>query len=183
MSLRRRHELRMLGMMLTALASIGAALHMTGLRWQHTESLPRGLYHLERDAPIHRGSIVLWCLDSVRGRWARDRGYLTRGSCPGGVEALGKVVLGVAGDTIDWSPRGVLLNGRPVPNTAPVLRDRTGHPVIPMSFGRYVVAPNALWLFSPYSRRSLDSRYFGTVPRTWVSAVLAPVSVASRTWP
>ena len=49
------------------------------------ESLPRGLYRVVAGARVRRGSVVLWCLDARRGQWARARGYLTRGECPGGV--------------------------------------------------------------------------------------------------
>lgn len=158
------HPLAQLVGVLGVLGALAFGVQASGLRWQHTESLPRGLYRLDRDAPITRGSIALWCLNKARGRWARERGYLTRGRCPGEVEALGKVVLALAGDTVDWTPDGVRLNGRPVARTAPMLRDRAGRSLAPVPFGRYVLAPGTAWLFSPYSTRSFDSRYFGPLP-------------------
>jgi conjugative transfer signal peptidase TraF len=152
--------LRLAGV-LGSLGAVAAGVQASGLRWQHTESLPWGLYRLDRDTPITRGSVTLWCLDEPRGLWARERGYLTRGQCPGEVEALGKVVLALAGDTVDWAPSGIRLNGRPVARTAPVLRDRAGRALEPTPFGRYVLPTRTAWLFSPYSIRSLDSRYLG----------------------
>jgi conjugative transfer signal peptidase TraF len=153
---------------------------MLGIRWQHTESLPRGLYRIDRDAPVRPGSIVLWCLDAARGRWAYRSGYLTRGSCPGGVEMLGKVVLAVSGDTIDWASTGLRVNGQDVPHTGAIVRDAAGRELVPVTYGRYVLPPGTMWLYSPYSERSLDSRYFGAISRTWVRAVVIPLLTTSR---
>lgn len=169
-----RDLLRLAGV-LGALGAVAAGVQASGLRWQHTESLPRGLYRLDRDAPIERGSVTLWCLDEARGRWAREREYLTRGQCPGDSEVLGKVVLALGGDTVDWWPSGIRLNGQPVVRTAPVLRDRAGRVLAPISFGRYVIAPGTAWLFSPYSIRSLDSRYVGPLPVHQHLGVVRPV--------
>lgn len=167
-----RRELRLLAIVLATLACGNASIRAAGLRWQHSESLPRGLYRIDRHAPIRRGSVVLWCLDSVKGRWARDRHYLTRGDCPGDVEPLGKKVLAVGGDTVDWSTEGAHIGGRLVPRTRPILADHLGRPILPIAYGRYVLGHGELWLYSPTSSRSLDSRYFGTVPRAWVRAVM-----------
>lgn len=170
-------ELRRLAVTFAALGTVVVAVHELGLRWQHTESLPRGLYRVARSAPIRRGSIVLWCLDSARGEWAIGRRYLTRGDCPGGVEALGKIVLGMSGDTIEWSPVGVIYHDRLVANTAPDRRDSRGRELVPIGFGRYVLGPRTLWLYSPYSRRSLDSRYFGPTSTASIRAIVTPVLV------
>ena len=174
-----RDLLRLAGV-LGALGAIAAGVQGSGLRWQHSESLPRGIYRLDRSSPVERGSITLWCLDAVRGRWARDRGYLTRGWCPGEVEPLGKVVLALAGDTVDWTSEGIRLNGRPVARTAPVRRDRAGRALEPVPFGRYVLAPGTAWLFSPYSSRSFDSRYVGPLAIRRSSNVLRPIWTAQR---
>lgn len=179
----RRRDLLLLTGVLGALGALAAGVQTSGLRWQHTESLPRGLYWLDRDAQIGRGSIALWCLDEARGRWARERGYLTRGKCPGEVEALGKVVLALAGDTIDWSPSGIRLNGLPVARTTPMLRDRTGRALEPFAYRRYVLATSTAWLFSPYSVRSLDSRYFGPQPISRSLGVVRPFWTANRGQP
>ncbi len=173
-------DLRRLAGVVGALGAVAASVQASGLRWQHTESLPRGLYRLERSAPIERGSITLWCLDEAWGRWARERGYLTRGRCPGDSEALGKVVLGLAGDTVDWAPWGVRINGRSVAGTAPMLRDRAGRALAPMPYGRYILAPRMAWLFSPYSTRSLDSRYVGPLPVGRHLGVVRPVWTAQQ---
>ncbi len=54
-----------------------------GLRWNASGSLPPGLY-LERASQPEHGDLVLVCLPEAVGRWARGRGYLGGGRCPGG---------------------------------------------------------------------------------------------------
>jgi conjugative transfer signal peptidase TraF len=146
-------DLLRLGGVLGVLGGAATGVQGSGLRWQHTESLPRGLYWSDHRVSITRGSIVLWCLGARRGQWARDRGYLTRGSCPGSVEALGKVVLALGGDTVDWQPDGVRFQGRLIPRTAPVLQDRAERRLDPVPYGRYVLSASTDWLYSPYSVR------------------------------
>ena len=55
------------------------------------------------------------------------------------------------------------VNGRLLPNTAPLVTDTAGRPLSHWPFGRYVVAPGTVWVASSYSSRSFDSRYFGPV--------------------
>lgn len=136
-------ELRALAIMLATLGGVTATFRAVGLRWQHTESLPRGLYRVDQGAPIRRGSVVLWCLDPIRGRWARDRRYLMRGDCPGEVEPLGKMVLAVGGDTVDWTSEGVRIGGRWIPRTRPIHADQVGRPLVAVSYRRYVLASGA----------------------------------------
>lgn len=160
------------------LAVLGAAVvvvRTSGLRYQRTGSLPRGLYRIDRAAPLVRGAIGTWCLPEAWGKWARARRYLARGGCPGQAEPIGKVVLAMAGDTVDLGPQGLRLNGRVLPRTAPVLRDGRGRPLESAPFGRYVLSVGQVWLWSPYAQRSFDSRYFGPITASALISVVRPV--------
>lgn len=174
----RRRDFVVLGVVLTGIAGGVVALRHSGLRFQHTGSLPRGIY---RDVPgaegrrITRGVTAVWCLPEVTARWARRQGYLNRGSCPGRAEPLGKVVLATAGDTVEFSATGLALNGMPVRRTALPVRDLRGRATPHVRFGRYVMRPGEVWLWSPYTTRSLDSRVFGPVPTSALVAVVRPV--------
>ena len=77
-----------------------AAAHEVGLRWNVSSSAASGLY-LERSRPVERGDLVAVCLPERVGRWARGRGYLRRGRCPGGAAAIGKRVAALEGDVLD----------------------------------------------------------------------------------
>jgi conjugative transfer signal peptidase TraF len=124
-------------------------------------SLPLGVYHTV-DAPPARGAIVVVCLPATLGQFAREREYLGRGPCPGGVERLGKRVAAVPGDTVQVSPEGVRINGFFVPGSRPLERDSRGRP-LPRAAALSVVRPGELFLLSTDHKRSFDGRYLGPV--------------------
>jgi conjugative transfer signal peptidase TraF len=129
-----------------------------------------GLYVASRLAPA-REVIVLTCLPPEVAAFARVRGYLPRGAgCPGSVVPVGKPILAIAGDTVTVRTTGLLVNGRPVPNSQPLALDRKGRPLPRLSVGQNIVGRGELWLLSSYSRFSFDSRYFGAVEARQVRA-------------
>lgn len=160
-----------------------AGCWLAGLRVNLTTSLPVGLYVASRAAPADtpvRGSLVLACLPRAVAAFAKERGYVPQGgACPGGVVPVGKEVLAVAGDTVDVTKTGLVVNGARVPNTQPLASDRHGRPLPRLVVGRYVVRPDELWVGSPYSPWSFDSRYFGALDVTLVCARVQPLWTAS----
>lgn len=173
------HQLVLLGRVFAVLILFVSAVEVFGLRIQHTTSLPRGLYHVVRGAPpatlVHRGVIGLWCLPTGPARWAAARGYLRPGRCPTGTEPLAKIVLAIHGDTIDFDENGVRIGGRLLEHTRPVLRDAAGRPLRPVRYGRYVLGAGEVWVWSPYTPRSLDSRYLGPLSQSSLTAVVRPL--------
>ena len=127
-------------------------------------SLPLGVYHTTHSPPV-RGAIVVVCLPVALGRFARDRGYLGHGPCPGGVERLGKRVAAVAGDTVEIDAQGVRVNGFAIPGSERLERDSRGRP-LPAIAGRVIVRPGELFLLATDHRRSFDGRYFGAIAPT-----------------
>lgn len=175
----RETSIRRLGLVFALLGGVVAAVHGAGLRVQHTPSLPLGLYRTIRGTP-DRGTIGMWCLPPATASAGRALGYLAAGSCAGGVEPVGKIVLGVAGDTIRYGAAGVVLNGRRVPNTRPLPRDSRNRPLAHVPFGTYVLRAGEVWLWSPFSSASWDSRYFGPIPTAALVSVVAPVWTMPR---
>ena len=167
---------------LTALTLLGFAAVHSGLRFIVTPSLPRGIYRVAAGTPV-RGSVVMVCLPERVTQLALERGYLWDGDCPGGAVPIGKVVLGVPGDTITLSRKGVVLNERVVSNSRPCDRDSRGRSLGHYPYGTYVLGPEDLWLFSPYHPLSFDSRYFGPVPIANVLTRLEPLSISERRLP
>src|SRR5437773_12415108 len=78
-------------------------------------SVPLGLYRMV-DEPVARGVLVVACVPPDAARLARDRGYLTAGSCPGGTRPILKRIGAVPGDIVDLDADGVTVNGAPLPN-------------------------------------------------------------------
>jgi len=127
-------------------------------------SLPLGVYRTIHAQPT-RGAIVVVCLPSAIGRFARERGYLGYGPCPGYVERLGKRVAAVAGDTVDMTIAQVRVNGFAIPRSGRLERDSRGRP-LPGTEGRIVVRAGEVFLLATDNRRSFDSRYFGAIVTT-----------------
>jgi conjugative transfer signal peptidase TraF len=149
----------------------------SGLWINTSPSLPIGIYRTVR-APVTRGAVVLVCLPAAVGRLAVARGYLGRGSCPGGAGRLGKIVAAMAGDTVDVSDSGVTINGRLVPASAPRPVDHQGRPLARVAPGPSVVPAGRVFLLATHHPLSFDSRYYGAVPYSDLSAVLCRVSLS-----
>ncbi len=159
------------------LVLIGAALVLwaieaSGVRFNASPSLPVGFYRLV-DAPIERGTLVAACLPEPYGRLGRERGYLHRGLCPGGVAPVVKRVAAVAGDKVQVGDEGVFVNGSFLEEPAPPT-DTQGRPLSSWPLGVAQLTPEELWL---YSRRpnSWDSRFFGPVRRSAVLGIARPI--------
>ena len=117
----------------------------------------------------------MWCLPHDVARVARERGYLGWGRCPAGAEPVGKIVLARGRDTVRFTAAGVILNGRSVPHSRPLARDAAGRPLTPAPFGTYVLRADEVWLWSPYTPRSFDSRYFGPLRTSALVSLVRPV--------
>lgn len=171
---------RMTVALLIGTAAIAAIALSRTLRINFTSSLPRGIYRTVVGPPS-RGTIVIACLPSAVGEFARSRRYLWRGDCPGGVAPIGKVVSAVAGDTVMVTAGGLSVNGHRLPNTRPLAYDRQGRPLQRVSDGAYLVARGTLWLTSSHSPASFDSRYFGPVTESAVISRMKPLWIFGST--
>lgn len=159
------------GAVLAVMVAVAAA---AGVRFNYTESLPRGLYLASAFDPseVRRGALVAACPSPEAARALAD--YLPDGPCPGGTIELGKRVVGLPGDRVVLDSVGVSVGGRLVPDSAPLFRDRRGRPLSPV-LGEVVLGPGAYWLHSGRVATSIDSRYVG--PVTDVRASLRPLWV------
>ncbi|HEY7391829.1 MAG TPA: conjugative transfer signal peptidase TraF [Bryobacteraceae bacterium] len=138
------------------------------LRINASESLPVGLY---RVSPT--GGFVEFCPDD-HGLSAL-RHYRAKGVCSDGARPLLKPVAAGPGDDVVLGSNGITVNGRFLPNTAPLTRDTEGRPLAHWAYGRYKVPAGMLWVASTYNSRSYDSRYLGPIRETAVRARLQRV--------
>ena len=145
-----------------------------GLRVNLSGSMPIGLYRVRSGPPV-KGAMVLACLPARVAVFARSRGYVPNGRCPGSTAPIGKVVLAMAGDSVEVTSEGLLLNGRPVRNTRPLAVDAAGRSLRRFPDGTYIVAQDEVWLYSPYSTRSFDSRYFGPLHVSSIRSRVLPL--------
>lgn len=148
-----------------------AVLWSAGYRLNLTRSLPLGLYRIT-DGSIMRGRLVSFCLEDAEYiTLARDRGYLTTGSCASGLRPLLKMISGVAGDRLELPNGSIAVNDELLAGTAFVNTDSQGRPLPPSLLVPGVIPPDKVLLLSQHHSGSFDSRYFGLVPL----AALRPV--------
>ncbi len=145
-----------------------------GLRVNLSGSMPIGLYRVSTE-PAARGAMVLACLPLDVAVVARSRGYVSRGTCPGATAPIGKLVLAMVGDSVEVTAEGLLVNGRPVRNTKPLAVDAAGRSLQRIRDGTYIVGQDQVWLYSPYSKRSFDSRYFGPLALSCIRNRVLPL--------
>jgi conjugative transfer signal peptidase TraF len=137
-------------------------------------SVPMGLYWRTRD---RTAPYLAFCMSSLVEAQAIAHGYEPmRGKCPDRTAWILKPNLRPA-HAITLSRNGFVLDGRRLQNTAPLEKDRSGHPLPHYPFGTYRTSPQEVWVVSTYSRRSYDSRYFGPIAASSVVFYARPVLV------
>ena len=160
----------------TAIALITAAAFaagFAGVRVNTSSSLPLGLY-VRTDRSSEQ--LIEFCPSEPYASLSRDRGYRVRGfTCPDCAVPLLKPVVARPGDIVKISPAGIAVNGRLLPNTAPLPRDAANRPLQAWPNGIYRVRPGTVWVASTYSRGSYDSRYIGPVEEKSIRGRLRPL--------
>lgn len=148
-----------------------------GLRINTSPSLPVGLYVTTADT---KSQLVEFCPSEPYARLAIIRGYREAGNCPDGAAPLLKPIIAQAGDVVELSQHGLTVNGREVPNTAPVPTDTKGRPLNSWPLGRYQVRAGTVWVASSYHPRSFDSRYFGPIAKSTIRDHLRPLLTGGK---
>jgi conjugative transfer signal peptidase TraF len=79
------------------------------------------------------------------------------------------------GDMVELNARGVAVNGKLLPNSAPLQFDTRGRPLEHSRFGRFKVRQGDVWVISAYNPRSFDSRYLGPITNGQIRHHLVPL--------
>jgi conjugative transfer signal peptidase TraF len=157
-----------------AVAILFGGARAFGIRVNCSPSLPVGLYQV---ASGPDATLVEFCPAEPFASIAKARGYRQAGNCPDGGSPLMKPVVARAGDSVQVSVKGLTVNGKTIPNSAPLLKDTAGRRLTPWPFGIYALQPGTVWVVSDYHPRSFDSRYFGPISEALVRNRLRPLLV------
>jgi type IV secretory pathway protease TraF len=134
---------RLCGAAILAVSALFIVVNGLGLRYNRSPSVPIGLWQ-KTSEPLQRGSYVT--LD----------------------EPI-KQVAGIPGDAIMFTPRGVYVNNKLWPDSAPV-----GPHHVP--FGTIILRPGE-YLLMGKNPSSFDGRYFGWMPATLINGTVRPIWV------
>mgnify|MGYP003381547111 FL=1 len=152
-----------------------AIFTVLGVRINVTASIPLGLYIQSSEKPA-RGLIAEFCPEGMsKSQSERYRGF-GFGCHDHGIPLL-KPIVAVSGDRVQFSPQGIAVNGKLIPNTAPRRADGQGRPLRPWPAGDYTVEPDKIVVASAYHPGSYDSRYLGPIPVADVKLNLRPFLV------
>ena len=143
-----------------------------GLRVNDSGSLPIGVYVVTSDPSA---GLVEFCPTEPYASVAVVRGYRSSGNCPDGGAPLMKPVVAREFDTVEVSRSGLEVNGKMLPNSAPLAVNTSGRTLQHWPFGKYIVKPGMAWVVSSYNRRSFDSRYYGPIAEIQIRHHLRPV--------
>lgn len=143
-----------------------------GLRINASSSAPRGIWIAKpiADHPIKRGTWIAICPPVLSVSRAMA-GFMPYGDCPVlDVVPLLKPVRAITGDVVRLQVgRNAEVNGVTLPNTI-------SKPALPAwPDGEYTVKPGEVWIFSSYSDKSFDSRYFGSVKVSEIQSAALPL--------
>ena len=174
-SQRGRRLFRQLWFASALLCGLAIAFAVLGVRINVTASIPLGLYIQSSEKPT-RGLIAEFCPEGMsKTQSERYRGFGF--GCHDQSIPLLKPIVAVAGDRVHFSPQGIAVNGKLIPNTAPRWADGKGRPLRPWPAGDYTVEPDKIVVASAYHPGSYDSRYLGPIPVADVKLNLRPFLV------
>ena len=126
-------------------------------------------------ATIKRGTLISFCPpDLPIVRRVIELKTLAEGDCPNtNLAPFLKPVAAVSGDTVRLQEgMPAKINGSPLLNTI----SKKSFPAWPN--GEYKVEPGEVWVFSSYSNRSFDSRYYGPISIDQIKGEAAPFLVS-----
>lgn len=155
------------------LAVLAGVACIGGFRINLTPSEPLGLWRIEPlHGPVATGSMVFICPPNTGlFKTARERGYLRRGLCPGGLAPLIKTVAALPNQRIEVAGL-VTIDGEVLDHS--VVRDMDGKGRVLAAFQGGVVPSGHLFLHSDFAG-SYDSRYFGPIPDSGLLGLARPV--------
>jgi conjugative transfer signal peptidase TraF len=165
----------MKGLCAFALLVLVVAVSLSGLRYNLTPSMPRGIYFAVDG--WHRGDVVALCAPNAIIDEGVARGYIPHG--PGGrcyrsSVPLVKVLAGVPGDRVDVSPAGVSINGALWPNSQRRYVTRSGERITQWMTGHFRLPADRVLVLGVHPE-SWDSRVWGPVPTSSVRARWIPI--------
>ncbi|MGA0599210.1 S26 family signal peptidase [Caulobacter sp. KR2-114] len=153
-----------------AIAVLAAPPPRPWLIWNATASAPTGLYRLASRDPLKRGDLVVVQPPPALARWLDLRGY-----APLGVPLI-KHIAALPPSTVCRTGATVAVDGQPIGLALP--RGRRGE-LLPRWSGCARLGEGEVFLLNS-APGSLDSRYFGPVPRSAILGLAAPLWVERR---
>jgi conjugative transfer signal peptidase TraF len=158
--------------MLAALVPVVTSTPRPRVHVNLTPSLPRGMY-VETSEPLTKGVLVIECLPPELAAFAKERGYLGSGDCPGHVGSVLKRIEGLPGNRVELANEYVAINDRLILISQTLKKDAEGRELPRIARRSFVLGPDEYFLMADHSR-SWDDRYKGPTARQNIRATVRP---------
>lgn len=172
----RRRAMTWLFGSLGAAAAVAIGMAAFGGVINLTSSAPIGLWIAET-AAIEPGTVILFCAPASVAELGLERQYIRSGHCPGGAGPLIKRVAATGPAAISITDTGVTVDGAVLRGTAPAAADGAGRPLQRFRTDAFDLQPGMIWTVGWCPSASWDSRYWGPVAITDITATLRPLLV------
>lgn len=144
-----------------------AAKHVAPrLLWNETASVPVGLYRVRPGSALHVGDTAAIRLPDRVALLLAKRGYL-----PFGVPLL-KPVAALPGQNVCRTKTAISIDGAHAGDA--LTSDHRGRP-LPVWQGCHRLRADEIFVMNPAEPRSLDGRYFGSIPASTVIGCAVPL--------
>lgn len=140
-----------------------------------SNSLPYGFYLSLPIDKIHRGDLLLMCLDSNTAFLAKKRHYISKGSCPHQSAPLGKYVQALNGDMVTVNKEGIYVNYQYIEKSKSLKIDALGRP-LPLSLNNKILKKDEFLVVNS-QENSFDSRYFGVIKKEQILSRICPILI------
>lgn len=139
-----------------------------------SSSVAPGLYW-KVDKPLGIGKTVVFCPPNrLEFKEARERGYISSGSCPDNFANMMLKVAAKRKDIVTTNETGVYVNDVLQPQSKPLAQDRTGRAMPKLTMDNYELKENEILLLSDSNNDPFDGRYFGLIDVEQVDSVIRP---------
>lgn len=162
----RRRTLAVMALAVTTIGATSAVDAPTKLIWNATASAPIGFYTVEPVKRIEVPELVAVMPPEPLATFMVERGYVARGV------PLLKRVLGLPGQRICRLRSTITVDG--VEIGVALQRDRIGRD-LPIWQGCRIIGDGEIFLMNWEVRDSLDGRYFGPIPASYVIGQALPL--------
>ncbi len=179
LTIKNRFALYFLAVTVLVLLGLYLVIKTFGLRLNLSDSMPMGLYVVDKNTRITRGALVEVCLSSDILSEGIAKGYIDqKGICPDGAGSIIKEVIALPVDHVSLTNSKIVVNKTAY--SAPV-HDLS---LSGIAITRFVKSGDSqvygYWLYgSNNTDYSWDSRYFGAVQASNIIHVLRPLWVWS----
>lgn len=169
--------------LITVSAGIGLAASYAGWSFNDTTCMPIGFY---QRGPVPRhlkvGDRVFFCPpvtgpamhQAITARWLSFAPH-GKWDCADHLMPFMKFVVALPGQTVDVTKKGVIANGKILPNSKVVTSIWDGKlKVIHLPYGKYTVPKGMFWEYAP-GNKAYTSAYYGPVPEKNILGSVHPV--------